>query len=217
MTRPVKGPSIEELDAYRYLPKQVARPLYQREVRKKVKQFRKTRNPALCVEIFLLAKTAGVAYPAVILKSLHEWFKQWYESQGKIPLDEIMGLKPSRGKTPPYLVLLLEDRDRMLFDKVARLKSMGVNIEKAVEIVDRGFEAAKDWNKSLWKLRKVNADTIARNYWKWPERKEMEQFYNAPDNPLWTAKHKRDFLRQFPPDSLPQELKEVQFPRVEKT
>jgi hypothetical protein len=171
-------------------------------------EFRKTRNPVLAIEVMIRAHHEQIPCPPTICAAFIDWLEQWHANQGTVSLDKIIGLKVSNGKTPPYKALLLQDRNVMLFHKIAVLKAIGVKTSRAAEIACRGFEMVKDWNQSKWQLSPIDADTAMREYSKWPDRKETEALFKELV-PKWSPKEMHGFLSQFPSDCLTLKLKDV--------
>jgi hypothetical protein len=187
------------------LPKEV----YEWFAQSKVEQAETSGNPVLMIEAILVADEKKFALPRAALTFVVEGFRRWYDSQATISLDEAFAIKPQDGKRHPYRSLLLEDRNEMLFSKMAALKALGARTAQAAEMVARGLEEHEDWNQSKWTMApRIELETLLRLYSKWPQRREMEELHRETV-PKWTQQRRRKFLAQFPSDSMPYRIKQT--------
>jgi hypothetical protein len=186
------------------LPKEV----YEWFAQRRVEQAETSGNPVLMIEAILLADEKKFALPRAALTFVAEGFRRWYDSQATISLDEAFGIKPQASKRHPYRSLLREDRNEMLFPKMAALKALGAKTEEAAEMVARGLEEHKDWNQSKWTMPPIKLETLLRLYSKWPQRREMEELHRETV-PKWTQQQRRQFLAKFPSDSMPYRIKQT--------
>ncbi len=179
----------------------VTRLLHRFNIRSKTRTFRKTKNPVYALEAFLLAQQEKIEIPKSILEWLTSCFRKWHDGQAKESLDRIMGLKVGKGRTPPYKAALIDDRNEMLYEKMAVLKSLGLRLEDAAEMVSRGHEEARDWNISKWTLPTISAESLFSGYVRWSGRHTVQE-YLSEELPKWSRECVREFLSIFPSDSV---------------
>jgi hypothetical protein len=177
-------------------------------VQSKVKKFRQTGNPVYAVEAFLLAQQEKIETPKQILEWLTSCLKKWHDGQATESLGRIMGLEVGKGKTPPYKAALIDDRNEMLYTKIAALKSLGLNVEDSAEMVSRGHEDNTGWNISRWRLAKPSAEWLYYSYTRWPARHTLQRYF-AEESPKWSHERIRKFLSIFPPESISRAAREA--------
>jgi len=203
------APSANNQPVFVYVDGQPHFNLQNREIvkvltRSKVSEFRKTRDPVVAIEAFLLARQARIAPPRSILNWIEESFQQWYEAQGKKSLDSVMGLRGGKGQVPVYKAALIRDRNEMLFSDMARLRCClpGITLEEVAHAICARLENTPAWNQSQWKLAELDAQTLIRRYKSWPLRRLWEETLKGYC-PGWSVEQKQRYLALFPPWVLP--------------
>lgn len=198
---PRTGPAIEVVDGRVYLRDKAE---FWRSSLHDAERFCKTGNPVYAIESFVRARLAGKVPPKRVLAWIEKCFTEWLEvHQGRKSMDSIMGLEKGKGnRLSAYQRVLIEERDDRLLSDVSRLVCMGATIEKAAQMVSRKLEDSRNWNRSKWPIRKPNADTIARRYMEWAERKDVDGFHRDIILPRWSDDDERGYLRSFPTDCL---------------
>jgi hypothetical protein len=170
---------------------------------------REAGNPLLMIEAILFAAECKVSLPLAACIFILTGFRKWHDAQATISLDEAFGIKSSDGRHHPYRMQLLQDRNEMLFEKVALLKCFGAKTSQAAEMAARGLEECRDWNQSEWDMPPtMEAETLCRLYSKWPVRKQIEEWCRTKVL-KWNAEDKQRFLAQFPSDSMPYKVKQA--------
>lgn len=180
----------------------------------KASMFRSTQNPVYGLESFCISVEEGIVPDQHILKWLGECFWQCLEhhrlnrATKKNSLDHIMGLSSKSGGTPAYKAALLAERNEMLLLDIARLRSLrvGLTTDEAAEMVARRLAGTRDWNKSSWKLANIGHDTLVKRYNRWPSHRELEERLKDTVTGKWGSDKIREYLRQYPEDSLPPRL-----------
>lgn len=96
-------------------------------------KFMETKNFAYAMAAFCNARTSGEPIPEVILKFLDDSFKEWIKNDGTKSLDEILGIKPGRGKKSVLSDEYTKKRNERLFETMARLIALGWSVKDAAE------------------------------------------------------------------------------------
>ena len=129
----------------------------------KWERYKKTSNPVLALEVFMLAIQEGVYPPAETLRWLATGFLKWHDGCGKESLDSALGMNVGRGQVPYFKRLLLEERDEMLMLDMCRLTTLGATIAEAAAMVEKKL-SDKDWNKTPHDIADLNAETLTSKY-----------------------------------------------------
>jgi hypothetical protein len=183
----------------------------------KASMFRKTQNPVYGLESFCISVEEGVVPDEHILKWLRECFLLCLEhhrlnrATKKNSLDHIMGLSSKPGGTPAYKTALLAERNEMLLLDIARLRSLPMRLttDEAAEMAARRLADTRDWNKSSWKLANIGHDTLVKSYNRWPSHLKLEERLKDIVTGKWGPDKIREYLRQYPHDSLPPKLRSL--------
>lgn len=190
-------------------------------------QFQETGNSVYAMEAFLFARKSGVTPPSNVLEWLALCFGKYLDQEGAESLDSILGLNRGKGKDGAYKKALLAQRDDMLFHDMAKLRSLSLDltVEEAAHMVARRLEETRGWNKTRWKLRTLQSETLASKYNRWRGRRQEERAFREAlfgDNPAlrswlpeWRVEDVCNYLREFPGDSLPLRLKRLLGQRLE--
>ena len=163
--------------------------------------FQKTRNPVLAFEVFVHSMRAGLHPPKEVLRWLQACFEEHHNEQGKKSMDSILGLS-SRGKTPPYKALLIEQRNEMLFIDMDVLIHLGATRDQAAEMVAAKLEQS-DWNKSGYDMADPNADTLSDMH----SRLEKSTVHPTALERFDDRGDAATFLMKFPTKCLPAKLR----------
>lgn len=128
----------------------------------KAKAFKKSQNPVLAIEAFVLSIDAGVYPPVSVLQWLADGFRTYHAGQGAKgnTLEKALGLTGIPGRDPHFKQLFIQMRNDMLFYDMDKLMYLGASREKAAELVANKLERA-DWNKSPWEMVDPDATTLA--------------------------------------------------------
>jgi hypothetical protein len=164
-----------------------------------VQGFLLERNPIMGIQVFLYSRQARVDVPEAILDWLTERFQKYWDGNGTKSLDEIMGLsRIGAGKTAPFKMAMLNERDEMLLMDMMRLKCHGVKLLFAAEMVWRRLQETKDWDKTGWNLPIIGVETLVQKYRRWPVRNEFEKSYTQAIISKMKPSDIVAFFRQFP-------------------
>jgi hypothetical protein len=157
------------------------------------------RNPIMGIQAFLYSRQARVDVPEAILDWLTECLQKYWDGNGTKSLDDIMGLLPiGSGKSAPFKIAMLNERDETLLMDMMRLKCHGVKIMFAAEMVWRRLQETKDWDKTGWNLPIPVVETLVQKYKRWPLRNEIERRYKQEIVPKTDPSEIVAFFRQFP-------------------
>lgn len=174
-------------------------------------------NRALyAIEAFIIAHHEGIYPPLWALNYIASVLEDFHDAQGKKSLDQCFGFKRGRGQkgrgsTPLFKKAAEGERDRFLAIDIYRLKVLfGISVKKGAEMVCRRLEETP----SEVDLRIPSSETIEYLYIK-KYKKILFENENLIGSGLtikdelskWTDRQKQDFLKSFPIDSIPNNLR----------
>lgn len=173
-------------------------------LRMRKSSFEETQNPVYALEAFLIADEAKLYPPFWVLEWLINAFKKYHTSLGnQDQLDELLGFKKGPGQNKAFKDIVIEDRNVMLLDDMARVRAyFGVSVTDAAYMVFRREEDTpnSEWNKTSFKIDKISdrylQDLYNSNPWCEEWKEEIKK--SGP-----TLKQKKEYLKKFPEDSLP--------------
>jgi hypothetical protein len=129
-------------------------------LRMKEESFQKTKNPIYAIEGFLLAKNANLYPPFWVLEWLSKGFEEYYKSNGRKPIDQLLGFT---GRV--FKKLIEEDRDEWLMINIWRLtRFCGFNEKIAAKMVSQNLKNTPGWNKTGLKIRTPDGSTLTTKY-----------------------------------------------------
>lgn len=163
-----------------------------------------TGSPLAGIEAFLAALHFGFYPPQSVLRWMEQALLKWHEHEGRMSMDEAMGLRGF--KTPVFKAALLHDRDERLMLEMDNLIFLGATRPEAAGLVARRMEQ-EDWNKSLWDLPDLDAETIGKKHVAWSKDQDKrllhESLQRITADPAWV----RSFLSKYDHLYLPKALK----------
>lgn len=181
----------------------------------RVNQFKETKNPVYAIEAFLLAHEAGLYPPLSILNFMADIFKKYHEMLGKVSLDRVFGFRNYKGQSPAFKqVLMADERDSTLMMDIYRLRRLfGISVEKAAEMVNKRLKGIpdKEWDKTGLKIEKLSYDSLRDKYLrKWIKILEQDDHdeITARGFSKWTEEDKIEYLKKYPPVSIPEKLRQ---------
>lgn len=166
--------------------------------------FKRTKNPILAIEAFLIAHEARIYPPLWVLDFMEGAFKKWHGSKDKESLDKGFGLTGGKGSTRPYKLLLHEERDAMLCFDVFRLSLLGYSVQEASHIVASRLKEtpSSEFDKDRLGIEKLSARTIEDIYGEKQGKGEYDA-YTRQRTLKWLKDNKEAFLSNFPKHSFP--------------
>ena len=129
-------------------------------IESRLRDFRKINKPLALIEIFLLSMKNGVYPPVGVLRLIESAFLEYYKSEGKVSLDQTMGLDKKRGTTPPFKKMLMHHRNDRLFHQMDILIYLGATRDDAATLVAAAMDR-DDWNHTMHDMGDLSADTLA--------------------------------------------------------
>jgi hypothetical protein len=163
--------------------------------------FKKSGNPVLMIEAFLVASREGVYPQNEVMDWLAGCFQDFHDAQGKVAMDNCMGLK-KQGGTPPFKALLIEQRNDMTHRDMSGLMHLGATREEAALIVWHTLSAA-DWNKTVYDMSDPSCETLIDLHARWLVHGDMTSWWSEHfDKPGNAA----NFLQKFDRQHLPEKL-----------
>jgi hypothetical protein len=173
-------------------------------IQARLNEFVETGSPLAAIEAVITAMRLGVYPPQSVLRWMEQAFLNWHEHEGKMSMDEAMGLRGA--KTPVFKQALLRDRDDALMLEMEKLIALKATREQAAGLVARRMED-EDWNKSMWDLSDLATDTLIDNHKAWSKNHDGRVLHEAlgriTADPAWV----RSFLSKYDPTYLPNVLK----------
>lgn len=181
-------------------------------------KFKETKNPVYAIEAFLLSHEAGLYPPISILTYLADTFKKYHETAGKgrkTSLDKLFGFSKQKGQDNAFKqVIVTYERDEKLMLDLYRLRRLfDLPVEKAAEMVRARLEITpdKEWNKTGFKLIKPSYSRLRDIYFqKWIKIFEQDDHdeITARGFSRWTETDKIEYLKKYPPASIPEKLRQ---------
>lgn len=174
------------------------------------KGFIETRDPARALDTFILARSNGIDVPEETLDFLELAFREWFEKNGEVSLDSLMGISPGKGSGGSMLnPLWTKDRNRKIFKQMAVLIRLGKSDAEASDMVAAKLQQTVEKNpEHAFKLQAkagrgsksiLDSSSILK-YWRDKKRSELRKDAEESatnDLMIWTEEHKRDFLETF--------------------
>jgi len=177
------------------------------ELQGSLDQYHRTKNPVHAFEIFVLAKSIGVAPPKLITDFIADVFDAYIQSNGKDSLDKLFGLSKGAGSTPPIKSYVLFERDQQLMRDVFILTEVfGCSDEEAVHMVARYLEDMKSYGHPIFteSADKISEATISDKYHKeWKKILKSEEKPGHIKSCYADESSKSTYLRLYPEDSIP--------------
>lgn len=171
-----------------------------------VDKFKETKNPVLALEAFVASIDNGVFPPLEVLRWLADGFRAYHDAQGRVELGKLLGLAGSRGQTPAYKQLLLDERNKMLLLDMDMLIYLGAYRSEAGEMVARRLDDS-DWNKSDWEMKDLSADALVDMHAR--AAREPLDHETAKLLGLLDKERVERYLSKFPPDSISQRFRNM--------
>ncbi len=179
------------------------------EIHFKKSRFEATKNPVYALEAFLIADNNSIL---PLSPWVTDWvanaFRKYHASLGEEDLERLLGFKKGRGQNKAFKdVMVRDERNEMLLGDMARVRAyFGVTVEDAAYMVFRREDETPDseWNKTRIKIKKISdrrlQDLYNSNPW-------CEEFKQQIEKSGPTFEKKKNYLKKFPEDSLPLDLK----------
>lgn len=167
-------------------------------------------NPVYVLQAFLLCRQRGENPPEWVMRWIEKGFKEYSESYGREDLDALLGFTEGKGKDPAFKRDLIEHRNDTLLTDIALLRGIfDLSLDQAAYMVERRLEETpeSEFNKSEWPIGRPKARRLRDLYARDPIYKGTEKDIQKTFGDRWTEKDKREYLKQYPDDSFPEELK----------
>jgi hypothetical protein len=164
--------------------------------------YEKDPNPVYLIEAFLIALENDLYPPLWALNDLKKAFTKYHSHRGRggeKTLDHFMGFSGRKSPEQSFKHLLIAERDEILcLDVYKLIKWFGLSIHKAAEMVGRKLEATPEWNKTKFKVKTPDVDTIAQKFSrKW---KKIFETHSHIGLEKVEVEKKAEFLKTFPDD-----------------
>ena len=126
--------------------------------------FDRTKNPVHLIQAFMLAHQAGIYPPLWVLNSLCEAFKGLQISGGVKSLDTLLGLRSGKkgNNSPSYKRAAREDREQIIMLNIHRLVVLGLDPERAIELIV--LRLTREIDETAIGRRMFEVSTITRRW-----------------------------------------------------
>jgi hypothetical protein len=166
------------------------------------KEFHKTRSAFAGMKAFVGAYHHGLYPDIFVLEWLTKIFEQYGESEGKISLEDLLGIRNKKGpKTDVFSQRKKQVRDHQLcLHMCILIQGFGLGAKEAAPAVAAAF---KDHTEGIQSL---TAGEIAKRFGRVAWKAFRKSYAKSPIHKHWPEINRRTYLLQYPISALPPRL-----------
>ena len=164
--------------------------------------FNETSNPIYVLQAFQYAHKEKLNIPNWVIDHFATAIDEYFHDQGKIRFDEFLGLVGYKGQESAYDRYRREEKRQIILQDIALLRLCGCILNEAFEVIEKAMQTPNYYDAVLSKA------SIRDIYYKF-ELEENRDIKHLKDLYDLSREDFRDFLKMFPPKTLPVKVKRV--------